>query len=151
MTPSHIRYASKIAGNSRPPLMYAWHGKEYFAVAHGISGILMLLLMQPQLLAGITLALFLFWLSSMLSSFFKTGRKKGSRGIHSWKKRSIGSSPQSSPVAIIPPASTGRVTVLYSGAMVSSILNQVQMIPSFSPCSFYIRCTGHRSTLASSL
>lgn len=30
--------------------MYAWHEKEYFAVAHGISGILLLLLMRPELL-----------------------------------------------------------------------------------------------------
>lgn len=34
-------------------LMYEWHGKEYFAVAHGLSGILMVLLMQPNLLAGL--------------------------------------------------------------------------------------------------
>jgi hypothetical protein len=36
--------------------MYAWHDKEYFAVAHGISGILMILLMRPELLES-TLAL----------------------------------------------------------------------------------------------
>ena len=36
----------------RPPLMYAWHEKEYLAVAHGLSGILMILLMRPELLDG---------------------------------------------------------------------------------------------------
>ncbi|KAL6041077.1 mRNA decay protein [Balamuthia mandrillaris] len=53
-----IRYAKSLPpiSTAMPPLMYAWHGKEYLAVAHGIAGILMMFLLRtnywPQIDTG---------------------------------------------------------------------------------------------------
>jgi hypothetical protein len=36
------------AAGSRPPLMYTWHGEKYLGIAHGIAGVVNVLLLRPQ-------------------------------------------------------------------------------------------------------
>ncbi|KAJ7139031.1 hypothetical protein C8R44DRAFT_693432 [Mycena epipterygia] len=41
-------YAAELAGKgSSPPLMWTWHGKRYLGAAHGVAGILHILLLCP--------------------------------------------------------------------------------------------------------
>ncbi len=46
-----LRAGARLAPSSAAPLMYEWHGKRYLGAAHGLIGILYVLLDVPQLLA----------------------------------------------------------------------------------------------------
>ncbi|KAJ7198809.1 hypothetical protein GGX14DRAFT_468927 [Mycena pura] len=40
-------YTAELAGGVAPPLMWSWHGKRYLGAAHGVAGILHILLLCP--------------------------------------------------------------------------------------------------------
>lgn len=48
MRPVSRAQIEEEAAGSRPPLMYTWHGEKYLGIAHGIAGVVNVLLLRPQ-------------------------------------------------------------------------------------------------------